>query len=172
MSGLSSSSKLWLFASLALWVATDAVANPVELPMRKAGLWQLTTVMDEGAGPREHAFKMCIDASMEQNTVHASMIEHQSNCSTYDVKTADGMTTVNADCVFNSASVQSRTEMKGDFKTSFEIDIESTTLAKQGAQSRPIKRTIKQTGNYIGESCGDVGPGEALTPEGDKFVVQ
>ncbi len=55
------------------------------LPERKAGLWDLKTVMDEGNGPREHAFKLCIDESMEKNTVKASLADHKANCTKYDV---------------------------------------------------------------------------------------
>jgi hypothetical protein len=165
----------WLAAAVAIAAyaaASPGLADPSELPMRKAGLWQLTTVMDEGAGPKEHVFKMCIDAAMEASTVRASMLDHEANCATYQVNVAGGVTTVDADCVFNTANVRSRTEMSGDFMQTFEVKIESTTLAKGGAQSRPVKRTIRQTGSYLGEACGNVGPGEAMAPDGSKYAVQ
>jgi hypothetical protein len=172
---LSSPSVHRLAALLAVAVSTtlsSASGGSDELPMRKAGLWQLTTTMDEGMGPREHAFKMCIGADMEQNTVRASLTDHKQNCKTYQVNQTGGATTVDAECTFNGADVSSRTEMSGDFKQDFEIKIESTTIQSGGNQSRSVKRTIKQTGHYLAEACGDLAPGEAMGPDGNKIAVQ
>ena len=93
------------------------------MPARKPGLWELKTVMDEGNGPRDQTLKMCIDERMEQNTVAASLADHKANCAKYDIKVADGVTTAEGDCTYNERQVISHTEMKGDFKSAFEIKI-------------------------------------------------
>jgi len=102
----------------ALLTATQPTASPAgeaTLPARKAGLWELQTSMDEGMGPREQTIKMCISAEMEANTVQASIAEHKQKCSRYEIKAADGKTTVDAECLFNERTVVSQTEMAGDF---------------------------------------------------------
>ena len=159
-------------AAWAIAAATATSADTAQLPMRKAGLWQLTTVMDEGSGPKEHVLKMCVDAGMEQNTVQASLAEHRQNCSRYEVNGTGDAVAVDAECVFNGATVRSRTEMSGDFNKTFEVKIESTTVRTQGGQSQSVKRLIKQTGSYLGEACGDVGAGEAMDAGGNKIPVQ
>ena len=40
-----------------------AAADTAKLPERKAGLWELSTTMDEGLGPKDQTMKICIDAS-------------------------------------------------------------------------------------------------------------
>jgi hypothetical protein len=62
--------------------------------------------------------------------------------------------------------------MKGDFQTAFQIKIESTTTPPAQGQSRPVKRTITQTGSYLGADCGELQPGEAVTADGTKMLVQ
>lgn len=153
-------------------VAWSEGAAP-SLPTRKAGVWELKTVMDEGSGPRDQSIKMCIDDVMEHNTVKASLTEHKAACTTYDVKASDGKTVVDADCMFNERKVISTTTMSGDFKTAFEVKIDSTTSdPKAKDQSIVIKRTITQSGKYLSESCGDLKPGEAEGPDGKRVMVQ
>ena len=143
-----------------------------ELPIRKAGQWELKTVMDEGRGPREQILTMCIDADMEKKTVAASTADHKANCSKYEVKRTGETTTVEATCVFNERNVTSHTEMSGDFQTAFEVKIESTTSGTDHGQSIAIKRTIVQDGKYVGASCGDLQAGEAKGTDGKKVLVQ
>ena len=143
------------------------------LPERKAGLWELKTVMDEGNGPRDHTFKVCIEEGMEKNTVAASLADHKANCSKYDIKSENGTTIADGECTYSNRLVVSRTEMSGDFKSKFEIKITSTTsdpAAKE--KSVVVKRTITQTGTYVAESCGELQGGEALGSDGSKFMVQ
>lgn len=170
-----------LFALAALFTLAVSVqpipasaedADPT-LPSRKAGTWELKTVMDEGNGPRDQTIKMCIDDAMEKSTVAASIAEHKSSCASYKINAAGGTTTVDADCQFNKRRVVSTTMMTGDFKTAFDIKIESsTTDPKEKSQTIVVKRTITQTGKYLGESCGDLKPGEAEGPDGKKVMVQ
>ncbi|MEQ1669930.1 MAG: DUF3617 family protein [Hyphomicrobium sp.] len=143
------------------------------LPSRKAGIWELKTTMDEGNGPRDQTIKMCIDDAMEKSTVAASIAEHKESCESYKIKAAGGTTTVEADCQFNKRRVVSTTTMSGDFKTAFDIKIESrTTDPKEKSQTIVVNRTITQIGKYLGESCGELKPGEAEGPDGKKVMVQ
>lgn len=158
-------------------VATVTAAKSDEasltLPERKAGLWQLDTKMDEGKGPRDQMMKLCVDAQMEKNTVAASISDHKANCSTYNVKAEGSSTVVDSDCLYNGRKVISTTNMSGDFKSAFTITIESTTTEPERTnQSVVIKRTITQLGKYVGDSCGDLKPGEAQTPDGTRVLVQ
>lgn len=164
--------------ALGLAVALLASAVPVlaeddsGLPLRKAGRWEMKTVMDEGFGPREQALTMCIDAKMERNTAAASDASHKQSCEKYEVRKSGGTTTVDARCMFEGRKVESVTEMSGDFETGFKITILSTTSGTERGQSISVKRTITQTGKYLGTSCGDLQAGEAMGSDGHKIMVQ
>ncbi len=144
------------------------------LPLRKGGQWELKTVMDEGGGPRgEHALQICIDDAMEKSTAEASRREHEASCASYQLKSEGEKTVVESDCTFEMQAIQSRTEMSGDFKTAFTVKIESTTVRSGGGQSVPVKRTITQTGRYVGTACqAGLAPGEAMASDGTKMNVQ
>lgn len=164
---------LALSLALGLAIITLAmVARADTLPTRKAGLWELKTTMDQGNGPQESSLKICISSDMEQQTVEASMLEHRENCSRYEIKAEGDTTIVEGECVFNNTRVNSRTEMKGDFKTAFQVKIESTSVRQGAAQSMAVRRQITQLGTYLGESCENLSPGEAKGQDGMKVYVQ
>lgn len=148
------------------------VAEEVRLPERKAGLWELHTVMDEGLGPKDQTLTLCVDADLERNTVAASGVEHTNQCSKYEVKRDGDKTVVDMSCQYASRHVISRTEMTGDFQSALLVKIESTTSGEHNGQSVAVKRTITQTGKYLGESCGDLAGGEAKGSDGTRVMVQ
>lgn len=159
-----------LFLMAALPARSEGAAT---LPERKAGLWELKTMMDEGNGPHDQTMKLCVDQRMEKNTVESSMAEHKTNCSSYEVKGANGNTIVDSDCIFNGRRVMSTTTMSGNFNSDFQIRIESTTTDPQKTnQSTVVKRTITQMGKYLSDQCGDLKPGEAEGTDGTHVLVQ
>lgn len=156
-----------------LWaLGGPALADDARLPERKAGLWELHTVMDEGLGPKDQKLTMCVDADMERNTVMASNEEHAKQCSKYEIKREGDKTVVDMSCQYASRHVKSRTEMTGDFQSALSVKIESTTSGDHNGQTVAVKRTITQTGKYLGESCGDLTGGEAMGTDGTRVLVQ
>ncbi|MBS0232142.1 MAG: DUF3617 family protein [Proteobacteria bacterium] len=168
---------LWFLGSLAILGTAGMPAfgdnAGVTLPERKAGLWELRTQMDEGKGAHDQTMKLCVDAKMEKDTVLASIADHKENCSTYNIKASDDHTVVDADCLYNGRKVVSTTNMSGDFQSTFAIDIKSTTTdPSETRQDAAIKREITQLGKFVGESCGDLKPGEAEATDGSRIQVQ
>ncbi len=164
---------LALVALLCVAAAPQSHAGEdIALPLRKAGQWELKTVMDEGAGPKEQVLTICIDADMEKSTVAASKTENKQSCSKYEISKSGDTIIVDAQCNFNERDVTSRTEMSGDFAKAFQVKIDSTTSGTDGARSVTVKRTITQSGTYLGDSCGELKGGEAKGSDGKKVLVQ
>lgn len=161
-----------LTVGLCLVLGAVAQAADPSLPLRKAGLWELSTTMDEGLGPKDQTLTMCIDADMERTTAAASADEHTKQCSKYSISRQGESTIVDMACQFASRHVASRTEMSGDFEKTFEVKIESTTSGEHNQQTVSVKRTIIQKGKYLGESCGDLAGGEAKGADGATILVQ
>jgi hypothetical protein len=154
-------------------LGTAAMAADGDLPLRQAGKWKLTTEMDEGRGPIKQSLTMCITDEMERNTASSSVSEHKANCSRYDVKTERGKTVVDSECAYAVDKVTSRTEMTGDFKSAFEVNIVTTTVTTPPS-GKPLtrERKIHQVGEHLGADCGDIKPGEALAEDGSRVMVQ
>ena len=161
-----------LSAALAALQPATAYAADTDLPLRKAGRWEQKTTMDEGGKKHEQTLTICIDAEMERNTARASDAEHKKSCAKYDVKKEGGTVVVESTCNMNGRDVESRTEMKGDFQSAFDVTINSTTSGIQDSQSVSVKRVIEQQGKFLGDSCGDLKAGEAMGTDGTRLMVQ
>lgn len=158
---------------LAVSLPTAHAGSDPTLPLRKGGLWELKTSMDEGNGPREQVMKLCLTDEMEKSTVAASISQHKEACASYAIKPSATATVVEADCIFNKRKVLSTTTMTGDFASSFEVKIESATSDPEAKdQTVVVKRTIVQTGKYLSASCGELKPGEAQGADGQRMMVQ
>lgn len=151
-----------------------ATSDAPEIPQRQAGMWQIKTEIDEGKGAVKQALTMCVDAALEKQTAEQSKTEHQSSCSRYDIKRDGDKTVIDAQCAYAVDEVSSRTEISGDFKTAFDVKITSTTLTRVPNRPDPITRTrvITQKGDRLGDSCGDLKPGEAKGEDGRPILVQ
>jgi hypothetical protein len=167
-----------LFVSVLLVQApkVNAADEPSEIPLRKAGLWEVQTTTDEGRGTQNQTLTMCIGGEMERSTVLASIRENRSSCSKYEIrKTAEG-TTVDAVCVYDERQVTNHNELRGDFTTGFEVKVVSATTGNapraQGGMPVNVSRMIVQKGRYLGESCGELHAGEAKTAAGQTVTVQ
>lgn len=158
----------------ALIALTAQTASAAQLPQRAPGKWKLTTEMNQGKQSIKQSLTICITAEMEKKTAEASTAEHQSNCSRYDISEKNGATVIESNCAYAVDKVTSRTEMTGDFKKSFAVKIVSTTLTQPPGGAKPIRRdrTINQTGEYLGKDCGDIQPGEAVSEDGSRVIVQ
>lgn len=166
---------IMLAASAGVLFALSAqAASTAQLPQRAPGKWKLTTEMNQGNQSIKQSLTMCISAEMEKKTAEASAAEHQSSCSRYDISEENGATIIESSCAYAVDKVTSRTEMTGDFKKSFAVKIVSTTMTQPPGGLKPIRRdrTINQTGEYLGKDCGDIQPGEAVSEDGSRVIVQ
>ena len=119
-------SRLAATALLAIAVLTTdlrAAEDALDLPLRKAGLWELQTRTDEGRGPRQQHLTMCVGEEMERKTVSASRAEYRSNCEKYEVKKTAEATTVDATCTVDIRQTTTHTELAGDFQTAFSVKV-------------------------------------------------
>ena len=169
-------------AATAVLVAAVLMSTPthaeeaLDLPLRKAGLWEMQTETDEGRGPQKQQLTMCVGEEMERKTVSASRTENRSNCEKYEVKKTAGATTVDATCTVDTRQTTTHTELAGDFQTAFSVKVESRTSGfaprAQGGQPVNVERKIVQSGKYLGESCGDLQAGEARAADGRTVIVR
>ena len=158
----------FILSDFAASAGTDA-----GLPQRAPGKWKLTTVMDQRESSITQSLTMCITEELEDRTANASAAEHASNCSLYEVKKVADKTIVEASCSYAVDMVKSRTEMSGDFKSSFAIEIVSTTVTRPpGVRAISRKRTIKKNGEFLGSDSGDIKAGEAVGDDGSRVIVQ
>jgi hypothetical protein len=112
--------KVYVTVSLLLLggiVTAGVVAG--ELPKRKPGLWELHTQVD--GMPGGPAVQMCVDA--ETDNLIQQRAKKKADCSTMDVQSGPGRTTVHAVCLADGSTVTMDGVYTGNFNSSYKGDM-------------------------------------------------
>ncbi len=147
---------------LALIFAAPAAAE--DLPMRKAGLWEINMTFVGRKLPAQ-MIKQCIDAATDKlmNNNFGSSPEH--DCSKRDIKHVAGTMTVDSVCNFSGATTTSHAVVTGSFDSAYTMDVTST---REGG--RPIPGTKPGAATHMKLDAKWLGPCEAGQKPGDVIM--
>ena len=151
---------------LALWPASHAGA--VDLPMRKAGLWEMK-VLSTGSQAPEMTMQHCTDETTDKEMSAAASPMAKEMCSKQDIqKTATGYISDSV-CSVAGMSMQSHAEIVGDFNSAYTV--KSTSHAEGGAAgSRDTTMTIEA--KWLGACKADQKAGDIMMPGGMKINLK
>jgi hypothetical protein len=157
----------WAVGVLALLPALDARA--VEMPVRKAGLWEMKIVRTGSPLP-EMTMQHCTDQATdkEMNTGFAPAAKDV--CSKNDIqKTATGYVTDSV-CNIAGASISSHSEVTGDFNSAYTV--KSTAHTEHGPTAVPRDSTTTIEAKWLGACKPGQNPGDIVMPGGFKLNIK
>jgi hypothetical protein len=147
---------------LALMQANDARA--VDLPVRKAGLWEMK-VLRTGSPMPEMTMQHCTDETM--STAASSMAKEA--CSKQDIqKTATGYVSDSV-CGIAGMSITSHSEITGDFNSAYTV---KSTAHSEGGPAGTRDSTTTIEAKWLGACKADQKPGDIVMPGGMKINVK
>jgi hypothetical protein len=150
---------------LALLPALEAGA--VELPIRKAGLWEMK-VLRSGSPAPEMTMQHCTDATTDKQ-MSTSFSPSKDICSKQDIqKTATGYVTDSV-CGVAGMTITSHAEITGDFNSAYTV--KSTSHSERGPNGAPRDSTTTIEAKWLGACKPDQKPGDIMMPGGMKMNV-
>jgi hypothetical protein len=155
------------FGLLALLPALDASA--VEMPVRKAGLWEMKMVRTGSPVP-DMTMQHCTDESTdkEMSTTFSPMAKEM--CSRQDIqKTATGYVSDSV-CKVGAMSITSHADISGDFNSAYTV--KSTSHSEGGSASVPRDSTTTVEAKWLGACKPDQKAGDIVMPGGMKMNVK
>ena len=160
---------LSLAMALGLFVLLPAVsAEAVELPTRKAGLWEMKMVRTGGSVP-DMTMQHCTDATTDKQ-MSTSFSPGKETCSKQDIqKTGTGYVTDSV-CSVAGVSVTSHAEIVGDFNSAYTVT--STAHSDKGPSGKPLDTTTKIEAKWLGACKPDQKAGDIIMPGGFKMNVK
>ena len=133
----------WTLALLALLPAGDAAA--VELPVRKAGLWEMKVVRSGSPVP-DMTMQHCTDAGTDKEMSAAAAPVAKDMCSKQDIqKTATGYVSDSV-CSVAGISITSHAEIVGDFNSAYTVKSPRTVRAVPPANRAIPRPQSRQSG--------------------------
>lgn len=145
--------------------AAPALADPLEMPSRKPGLWEMKL---DKAGAQ--TMQQCTDATTEKEMASTFGPMAKEMCSKQEMKkTATGLV-VDSTCKIGNMTSVSHTEFSGDFNSAYTV----TTSSKNsgGPAGMPAETINVIEAKWIGACKPDQKPGDILMPGGLKMNIK
>ena len=144
-------------------------ADAVEMPVRKAGLWEMKTVQTGSPMP-EMTMQQCTDATTDKDMSSAFSPASKDSCSKQDIqKTATGYVT-NSVCGVGGMTITSRSEITGDFNSAYTVKV--TSHSQGGPAAVPRDSTTSIEAKWLGACKPDQKPGDIMMPGGIKMNIK
>ncbi len=152
---------------LAALPALDARA--VELPVRKAGLWEMK-VLRTGSPVPDMTMQHCTDETTDKEMSTGLTPIAKDVCSKQDIqKTATGYVTDSV-CAVAGMSITSHSEIIGDFNSAYTV--KSTSHSEHGPAGVPRDSTTVIEAKWLGACKADQKPGDIVMPGGIKMNIK
>jgi hypothetical protein len=152
---------------LALWPANNARA--IELPVRKAGLWEMK-VLHTGSPVPDMTMQHCTDETTDKEMSTSFSPMAKDMCSKQDIqKTATGYVSDSV-CGIAGMSIKSHAEIIGDFNSAYTVKSTSHSEGGPAGMARDSATTIEA--KWLGACKPDQKPGDILMPGGMKMNIK
>jgi Protein of unknown function (DUF3617) len=150
-------------------VAGQAFAAPVDMPARKAGLWEIT--IDHGGGRMPaQTIQHCTDAATEKDMAATFSPIAKDTCSKQDMqKTTTGMV-IDSTCQIGAMTSVSHMEITGDFNSAYTMKM--TSQNSGGPAIMPKETSTTMQAKWIGACKPDQKPGDMVMPGGVKINIK
>src|SRR5689334_13138659 len=144
-----------------------AGAQAIDLPTRKAGLWEMKMVRTGGAIP-DMTMQHCTDASTDKQ-MSTSFSPGKETCAKQDIqKTAIGYVSDSV-CTVAGMTVTSHAEITGDFNSAYTV--KSTAHIERASGGPPRDSTTSIEAKWLGACKADQKPGDIVMPGGMKMNI-
>ena len=143
-------------------------ARADELPIRKAGLWEMK-VMRAGSPSPDMTMQQCTDETTDKDMSTAASPMAAEICSKRDIqKTATGNVSDSV-CGVAGISVQAHGEIVGDFNSAYTV---KSTAHSEGGPAGVRDTTTTIEAKWLGACKPDQKPGDIIMPGGIKMNVK
>ncbi|HEY2245945.1 MAG TPA: DUF3617 family protein [Bradyrhizobium sp.] len=150
-------------------LALAPAARAEELPLRKAGLWEMKIARTGGAVP-EMTLQHCTDPTTDKEMNNSVSPVAKQICSKQDIrKTATGYLTDSV-CAVAGVSMTTHAEIVGDFNSGYTVT--STSHSDKGVNGKPLDATTRIEAKWAGDCKPGQKPGDIVMPGGFKMNVK
>ncbi|MDF0578467.1 DUF3617 domain-containing protein [Bradyrhizobium yuanmingense] len=159
--------KLALLGSMLCLALSARSAGADELPLRKAGLWEMKLVTSGSPVP-EMTMQHCTDETVDKEMSNNVSPMAKQVCAKQEIKkTATGYVS-DSECSVAGVSTTSHAEITGDFNSAYTV--KTTSHAKGGvAGTAGRDSTTTLQAKWLGACKPDQKPGDIVMPGGFKM---
>lgn len=154
-------------AVIAATLLLAAPASALDMPTRKAGLWEINMEFQGHSNLPVQSMKQCTDAAADK-LMTLNFGGAAQHCSKQDVSNSGGTITVDSVCKFGEVTSTSHAVVSGDFNSAYTVEVTST---REGG--RPIpgvapggQSHMKIAAKWVGPCAAGQRPGDVVMGNG------
>jgi hypothetical protein len=144
-------------------------ASAVEMPIRKAGLWEMK-MLRTGSPVPDMTMQHCTDETTDKEMGATFSPMAKEACSRNDIqKTATGYV-ADSVCSIGGMSMTSHSETTGDFNSAYSV--KTTSHSQGGPAGMARDSTVTIEAKWLGACKPDQKPGDIIMPGGIKMNIK
>ena len=158
-------------AAAAICLATPAAA--LDLPTRKAGLWEIKTTVEE-RNQQPQTAQHCIDAETDKQMSAIGGEIRTEMCSKQDVQKVGATYVIDSVCKIGPMTSTSHGVVAGDFNSAYTVKMTSKREGGPNIPGMPAGGTSNITieAKWLGACAADQKPGDIIMASGRKINVR
>jgi hypothetical protein len=149
--------------AIAIVMAQAYSACALELPGRKAGLWEISTT---GIGNQGVTLQQCVDAATDRALQTRGGALPQRDCSKEDMQKSGNTITVDTVCTVAGKTRTSHVVVTGSFDSGYTMTVTGQT------EGQPARPPVTISAKWLGPCAADQKPGDTIMPNGMKMNIQ
>ena len=157
---------------IAFTLVCASPAAALDLPARKAGLWELKMNF-EGRTIPPQTIQQCIDAATDKqmNSIGGNM--GRETCSKQDVQKVGSTIVVDSVCQVGAAKTTSHGVISGDFNSAYTVKVSSKREGGPAVPGMPADGTsnMSMEAKWLGACKADQKPGDMIMAGGQKVNI-
>lgn len=161
-----------LLAAAALAGPLAVSAQTLDLPTRKAGLWEIAMTMEKPKAMPAFTSQVCLDAATDREMMDYGLKLTGGKCRSLTSKRQGQSYVIDADCTVAGSASRSRIVMTGDFGSAYTVRVEGTVEGGPGAEKGPQQMLMTQKGTWKGAECPGMKPGDMTLLGGMKVNIK
>ena len=161
-----------LLPLIAIATACALPAQALDLPARKAGLWEMKMTF-EGRNLPSQTSQHCIDAATDKQMNSVGGSTTRENCSKQDVQRVGATIVVDSVCKLGDATTTSHAVVSGDFNSAYTVKVTSKREGGRALPGLPADGASNMTieAKWLGACAAGQKPGDMIMPGGRKVNV-
>jgi hypothetical protein len=147
-------------------------AHALDLPARKAGLWEIKMTF-EGRNLPAQTMQHCIDAATDKQMNSLAGNRTQEACSKQDVQRVGATIVVDSVCKFGDATTTSHGVVTGDFNSAYTVKVTSKREGGRAVPGMPADGASNMTieAKWLGACAAGQKPGDIIMAGGRKVNI-
>jgi hypothetical protein len=155
-------------AVIAATVLLAAPASALDLPTRKAGLWEIKMEFQGRSNLPVQVMKQCTDATSDKLMTSNFGGAAERDCPKRDIKNSGNTITIDSVCKFGAATSTSHAVVSGDFNSAYTVDVismhEGGPPVPGAAPGRETHMSI--AAKWVGPCAAGQKPGDIVMSNG------